>query len=223
MVPSNLFLVTYSVLVTTSLGILLIHRKQRAAQTNNQAIVKYYPISVEPELADKGLVESCIQVHENFPKKGIVFRDIFPILRNPSASEALLRLLMKHALLLGKVDLIIGLETRGFLHGPILALMLNCAFAPVRKAGKLPGSVYTVSYVKEYGEDSFQIQADAITPGSRVLILDDLLATGGSLFAAVQLVEGRGASVIECMVIIELLELNGRQKVQAPVWSLFAY
>jgi len=178
-----------------------------------------------PLETDRVFVDSLITSHPDFPKKGVIFRDIFPLLRNPDASAALVRLLKERLDQLGKIDVIVGLESRGFLYGPLLALLKNCSFVPIRKSGKLPGVVATISYEKEYGKDGFEIQRSAIERGNRVVIFDDLLATGGSLYASIQLLTGLHAEVVECIVIIELHELNGRKIIQpkTPVWSIFRY
>ena len=172
---------------------------------------------------DKTLVLSHIAAYPDFPQKGILFRDIFPILRSPSAFQALVRLLHDRIKSLGKIDVIVGLESRGFLIGPLLATLIGCSFVPVRKPGKLPGKLTSVSYEKEYGKDTFDIQTEAIKPGDRVVFFDDLLATGGSLFASTSLVTGLGGIVVECIVIIELADIQGRKNVPHPVWSLFQF
>lgn len=121
-----------------------------------------------------------------------------------------------------KPDVIVGLEARGFLFGPSLALRLGAAFVPVRKEGKLPGPTETASYVKEYGEDFFQIQKDGVKPGQRVLIVDDIIATGGSAAAAGSLVRKLGGSLLGYVFILELDFLKGREKLDSPVYTLLA-
>lgn len=177
------------------------------------------------KVKDYQLVTSLIAQHQDFPQPGVIFRDIFPVLRDYQASEALIRMLKQHLETLGQIDVIVGLDSRGFLFGPILALLLKCAFVPVRKAGKLPGQVFTVRFEKEYGHDSFQIQADSFSKYKkpRVVLFDDLLATGGSLFAASRLVEMLQGEIIECVICIELKDLDGRKVVNYPVWSLLQF
>jgi len=116
-----------------------------------------------------------------------------------------------------------GLDARGFLFGPLVSMNLNVPFLLIRKSGKLPGPTIKVSSTKEYGKDVLEIQADAIQKGQKVVVIDDLLATGGTLQAACQLVREAGGEVLECVLIIELLELNGRSKVPAPCFSLVQF
>ena len=129
-------------------------------------------------------IQQSLRQFPDFPEKGILFEDICPIFRDPARFSDLINALVlftaKENGGPGKPDIIVGLEARGFLIGPSLALRLGVGFVPVRKQGKLPGPTETATYKKEYGEDVFEIQADAITPGQKVLILDDIIATGGS-------------------------------------------
>ncbi|KAK7115021.1 adenine phosphoribosyltransferase-like [Littorina saxatilis] len=169
-------------------------------------------------------VKSLISSHPDFPKPGILFRDIFPVFRNPKVFRHLIDLLCEHVkTAVPKAEVIIGLESRGFLFGPMMAEQLGIAFAPVRKAGKLPGKCRSVSYSLEYGTDKFEIQDESVKPGQSVVIVDDLLATGGTMKAAVELLEGLGAKVDECLVVIELKDLNGKAKVTKPFHSLIHY
>lgn len=150
--------------------------------------------------------------------------DIFPLFANADLVEDCALVFTNHYKQLGtKIDAIVGLESRGFLLGPILALKLRIPFVPIRKPGKLPGEVKSVEYQLEYGHDKFEIQASSIKPGLRCIIFDDLLATGGSLAAATQLVEMCGGKVIECDVMIELVELRGRARLSMPVFPLLQY
>jgi adenine phosphoribosyltransferase len=165
--------------------------------------------------------------YPNFPKEGIVFLDIFPILKEPLVFETLITHLVHHITSytlqiskVEKIDVIVGLDARGFLFGPIIALRLGAAFVPVRKAGKLPGQCIDATYEKEYGTDSFEMQADAIKPGQNVLVIDDLLATGGSAKAAGELVTKQGGKTLEYLFIIELLFLKGASKLDGPVYSV---
>ncbi|CAI2161716.1 7645_t:CDS:2, partial [Funneliformis geosporum] len=113
------------------------------------------------------------------------------------------------------------LEARGFLFGPIVALRLNAAFAPVRKRGKLPGNIITAEYKKEYGVDVFEMQENAIKQNQNVIIVDDLIATGGTASAAGELVKKFGGNILEYIFIIELVELDGCQKLNSPIYSIF--
>ncbi|KAI1981221.1 adenine phosphoribosyltransferase, partial [Ophidiomyces ophidiicola] len=121
-----------------------------------------------------------------------------------------------------KPEVIVGLDARGFLFGPSLALRLGAAFVPVRKKGKLPGPVETQGYEKEYGTDYFQIQADAVKPGQKVVIVDDIIATGGSASAAGSLVQKLGGDLLGFVFILELDFLKGREKLSAPAYTLLS-
>ncbi|XP_065174627.1 adenine phosphoribosyltransferase-like [Sycon ciliatum] len=183
-------------------------------------------------MADLSLVEieKLISQHPDFPKPGILFRDVFPVLRDPHAFKSMMNHLLKHIRELycqdgNKVDVVVGLDSRGFLFAPLLALELGAAFVPVRKKGKLPGETSSLSYTLEYGTAEFEIQNESIKAGQRVIVVDDLLATGGTMSAGCQLVQKTGGTVLEAMVIIELVDLKGADKVTscAPVFSLFKY
>ncbi|GJE84705.1 adenine phosphoribosyltransferase [Phanerochaete sordida] len=178
-------------------------------------------------MSDTDYIKSLLKAHPNFPKKGIVFLDIFPILRDPVAFETLITHFVYHltsktipALPAKKVDVVVGLDARGFLLGPIIAMRLGAAFVPVRKQGKLPGECVSASYEKEYGVDSFEMQADAIKPGQTVVVVDDLIATGGSAKAAGELVAKLGGKVVEYLFIIELTFLQAASKLDAPLYSI---
>ncbi|KAK6186409.1 hypothetical protein SNE40_008450 [Patella caerulea] len=169
-------------------------------------------------------VKALITAHPDFPKKGILFRNIFPVLRDPKGFHTLCDLMVEHIQSkCSNVELIVGLDSRGFLFGPIVAQRLNIGFAPVRKAGKLPGETFKVSYSLEYGQDSFEIEKSSVKLGQKVVIIDDLIATGGSMKAACELIEMAGADVVECYLVIELVDLKGRDKINKPVTSLIQY
>ncbi len=158
----------------------------------------------------------------DFPKPGILFYDISTLLAEPKAwQEAIDQL----AEVVGpyKPDVLAGIESRGFLVAAPLALALGCGFTMVRKAGKLPGETVAYSYDLEYGSDTIEIQSDAVKPGQRVVILDDLLATGGTMAAAVKLFEKVGAEVAGAACIIELTFLSGRSRLNVPFNALIAY
>jgi len=178
-------------------------------------------------MADVQYLRGLLSEHPDFPKKGIVFLDIFPILRNPTAFETLITHIVHHLTShtipnspSKKIDVVVGLDARGFLLGPIIALRLGAAFVPVRKKGKLPGQCVSAMYEKEYGADIFEMQADAIAPGANVLVVDDLMATGGSAKAAGELVAKQGGKTLEYVFIIELSFLKGSEKLDAPVYSI---
>ena len=146
----------------------------------------------------------------DFPKPGILFKDISPMLASAEAMHAATDQLA--ALDFGKVDKIVGIESRGFLFGVPLAMKLGVGFVPVRKPGKLPWKTNRIEYELEYGTDAVEIHQDAIPPGDRVLIIDDLLATGGTMGAACELVEACEGVVAGCGFVIELAFLQGREK-----------
>ena len=143
------------------------------------------------------------------PSPGIMFRDITPLLADPAGYDAAVRAIV--GLTHGKrVDKVIGIEARGFIMAAPVAFHLNAGFVPVRKAGKLPWAVVREEYTLEYGTDQLEIHRDALTPGDSVVIVDDVLATGGTAKAAVRLVEGLGAKVAGCVFLLELAALGGR-------------
>ncbi|KAK7531115.1 phosphoribosyltransferase-like protein [Phyllosticta citricarpa] len=169
-------------------------------------------------------LRAALRQFPDFPEPGILFEDILPIFANADLHKQFLRALELHVSsnYAQKPDVIIGLEARGFLFGPSLALALGASFVPVRKKGKLPGPTQTASYKKEYGEDFFQMQADAIKPGQKIIIVDDIIATGGSAAAAGQLVKQLGGSLLGYIFILELEFLKGRDKLDAPVYTLLS-
>jgi len=161
----------------------------------------------------------------DFPKPGILFYDISTLLAHPKAWRETVEQL-RAELAPHKPDLLMGIESRGFLTAAPLALALGVGFAMIRKKGKLPGKTIRYTYDLEYGQDTIEVQADAIQPGQRVVVLDDLLATGGTLEAAIALLHKIGADVRAAACIIELSFLNGRKRIEAtgvPVTSLIAY
>ncbi|WVR04326.1 adenine phosphoribosyltransferase [Kwoniella sp. DSM 27419] len=169
-------------------------------------------------MSDVAYLKSLLGVHPDFPKKGVTFLDIFPILRDPVAFETLITHLLHHILITHKVkpDVIVGLDARGFLLGPIIAMRLGAAFVPVRKGGKLPGQVEVAKYEKEYGTDAFEMQAGAVQPGQNCIVIDDLIATGGSAAAAGELIKKAGGKTLEYVFIVGLPFLNGDKKLDAP-------
>ena len=159
----------------------------------------------------------------DFPKKGILFRDISPLLKSP---EGWSKVMTQLGLLCEELtpDLIVGIESRGFIVGSALATRQRLGFVPIRKSGKLPGNVLKADYTLEYGEDELEIQIDAFEGNPRVLLIDDLLATGGTVNASTELIEKAGGQLVGCGFIIELNELNGRENVpNVPVRSLIRY
>ncbi len=158
----------------------------------------------------------------DFPKPGILFYDISTLLAHPLAWRTAIDRLTE-ALQADKPDLLVGIDARGFLLAAPLALELNTGFIMVRKKGKLPGATIRYSYTLEYGSNTIEIQQDALKPGQRVIILDDLLATGGTAQAAIKLCQQVGAVVTRAAFVIELGFLQGRDKLGVPVTSLVAY
>lgn len=145
----------------------------------------------------------------DFPKAGIVFKDFTPLIRDPAALALGVELMANPYRGKG-IDLVIGAESRGFIFGIALAQSLSCGFVPIRKPGKLPWKHKSISYELEYGHDSLEIHSDAINPGQRVLLVDDLLATGGTMRACCQLVSEMNAKIAGITVLIELVHLQGR-------------
>lgn len=159
----------------------------------------------------------------DFPKKGIIFKDITTLLKNPEAFSFAVEELYNLAKN-KKITKVAGIESRGFILGGLLAHKLNTGFVPIRKPGKLPSEKLSESYSLEYGTDSVEIHKDAIVPGDIVLLHDDLLATGGTMKAACNLVEKLGGKVVQISFLIELSFLNGRDKLKEyEVHSLIQY
>ncbi|OBA20799.1 adenine phosphoribosyltransferase [Metschnikowia bicuspidata var. bicuspidata NRRL YB-4993] len=166
-------------------------------------------------------LKSELKQFPNFPQEGILFEDFLPIFAKPDSFRKLVKAFEMH--LQGQeVDYIVVLESRGFLFGPALALALNAGFIPVRKPGKLPGPVLSAEFVKEYGSDKFELQEHVIPKDAKVVVVDDILATGGSASAAGELVAKAGAKTVEYLFVMELDFLKGREKLDAPVFTLLS-
>ncbi|KAK4057540.1 adenine phosphoribosyltransferase [Microbotryomycetes sp. JL221] len=180
--------------------------------------------------ADAGDVQHITSLLGKFPDwpiPGILFLDIMPIMLDPVAFEGVVTHLLHHVYTSTlhrtpqkKIDVVVGLDARGFLFGPILASRLGAAFVPVRKPGKLPGKCITATYEKEYGKDEFQMQQGSIKPGQTVLVVDDLIATGGSASAAGELVEKSSGTVAEYLFVIGIDPLKGYEKLNAPSYAI---
>jgi adenine phosphoribosyltransferase len=168
-------------------------------------------------------LKKCIRSIPDFPKPGIMFRDITPLLRNPAAfKEAVRRMCEPHEK--GSVDVVIGAESRGFIFAGAMALELGAGFVPVRKKGKLPFKTTSATYDLEYGTDTLQMHTDAIGAGTRVLMVDDLLATGGTMAACCRMVEEAGGRIVGIEFLIELGFLKGRDKLAGcPVRSQIVF
>ena len=168
-------------------------------------------------------LKSFIRDVPDFPKESVIFKDITLLLQNPSALEETTNALIK--LLNGqKVDKVVGMESRGFIFGPMLANRLNAGFVPIRKPGKLPSTTLSETYNLEYGTDTLEIHKDAIVKGEKVLVHDDVLATGGTANAACKLIERLGGEIVQCNFLIELTFLAGSSKInEYSVQSLLKY
>jgi adenine phosphoribosyltransferase len=167
-------------------------------------------------------IRDHIRSIQDFPKPGVLFYDISTLLAHPDAWRETVERLAK-ALGPLKPDLLAGIESRGFLVAAPLALHLGCGFIMVRKAGKLPGKVIRHAYDLEYGNDVIEIQADAVAPGQRVVVIDDLVATGGTTAATIDLLRRQGADVVGAACIIELTFLEGRRRIDVPFTALVPY
>lgn len=159
----------------------------------------------------------------DYPEKGVVFRDISPLMADGEAYKYATQQIVNYAKD-KNVEMIVGPEARGFIVGCPVAYELGIGFAPARKKGKLPREVIEVNYGLEYGEDTLQLHKDAIQPGQRVLVVDDLLATGGTLAATIELIEELGGIVVGTAFIIELKDLKGRDKIEGyDIFALLEY
>jgi adenine phosphoribosyltransferase len=159
----------------------------------------------------------------DFPKAGILFKDITPVLGDGRLFASSIERLTEH-FQPGEVDAVVGIDARGFIFAAAAAFRLQCGFVPVRKKGKLPWQAYEESYDLEYGSNTIAIHTDAVRPGARVVLVDDLLATGGTAAAAARLLRRLGANILEISFLIELSFLKGREKLQGfPVRSLVVY
>lgn len=168
-------------------------------------------------------IKSKIRTVPDYPKKGIMFRDITTLIKDPVGFRLVIDALTQRYMHADfKFDAIVGIESRGFIIGSALAYTLGKGFIPIRKKGKLPADVVSQEYALEYGTDKIEIHTDALKKGDRVLLVDDLLATGGTALAAAALVEKLGAKVVEMCFIVDLPEVGGRKKIEAKGYRLFA-
>ncbi|MBN2107336.1 MAG: adenine phosphoribosyltransferase [Deltaproteobacteria bacterium] len=168
-------------------------------------------------------LKSTIRSIPDFPKPGILFRDISTLLKDGAAFSCVIdRLAQRYPA--DSLDAIAGIESRGFIFGAALAAKQGMGFIPIRKPGKLPAKTVSAQYSLEYGTDTIEMHVDAVSPGMRVLLIDDLLATGGTMRAACELVEKTGGIVAECCFIIELADLKGREALAGKtIFSLLTY
>ncbi|KAB2000633.1 hypothetical protein ES319_D12G245600v1 [Gossypium barbadense] len=165
-------------------------------------------------------IQSKIRVVPNFPKPGIMFQDITTLLLDPKAFKDTVDLFVERYK--GKnISVVAGIEARGFIFGTPIALEIGAKFVPLRKPNKLPGKVISEEYELEYGRDCLEMHLGAVEPGERALVVDDLIATGGTLCAAMKLLERAGAEVVECACVIELPDLKGRERLNGkPLYVL---
>lgn len=196
----------------------------------NSGNVKKVLIKVIEKLSNQTLfskdlqyIKNSIKSINNFPKPGIIYRDITSLMQNPEAMKKVINILVNRYKN-KQIDIITGIESRGFIFGAILAEKLNISFVPIRKRGKLPRETESQEYDLEYGSDVIEIHKDAVKPGQKVLLIDDLLATGGTAEAAIKLIEKLNGEIIECTFVIELPDLNGKQKLgKYPVFSVVEF
>ncbi|HFC8522025.1 TPA: adenine phosphoribosyltransferase [Neisseria subflava] len=177
---------------------------------------------IHPEVMGVEALADKIRKIENWPQKGILFHDITPVLQSAEYFRLLVDLLV-YRYMGQKVDVVAGLDARGFIIGAALAYQLNVGFVPIRKKGKLPFDTVSQSYALEYGEATVEIHTDAIKPGARVLLVDDLVATGGTMLAGIKLIRKLGGEVIEAAAILEFTDLDGGKKIResgAPLFTL---
>src|SRR6266436_526150 len=172
---------------------------------------------------DADQLKRLIREVPDFPKQGILFYDITTLLKDKTGFAQLIDLFSEHYI--GRqIDLVLGMEARGFIFGPALAYRLNAGFVPVRKPGKLPAETVKISYELEYGSNALEVHKDAVQKGQRILIVDDLLATGGTAEATAQLASGLGAQIAGLAFVVELDFLKGREKLaRYDVFSLLHY
>ena len=176
---------------------------------------------IQPEVMGVEALAAKIRKIENWPQKGILFHDITPVLQSAEYFRLLVDLLV-YRYMGQKIDAVAGLDARGFIIGAALAYQLNVGFVPIRKKGKLPFDTVSQSYALEYGEATVEIHTDAVKKGARVLLVDDLVATGGTMLAGVELIRKLGGEVVEAAVILEFTDLTGGEKIRASGVPLFS-
>lgn len=166
------------------------------------------------------LIKQKIRAIPNWPKAGIMFRDITTLLQDPEGFKRSIDLLAERYQKEG-IETVVGIESRGFIFGAALAHRLGVGFVPIRKAGKLPGEKISQEYALEYGTDKIEIHKDAFTADARILLVDDLIATGGTALAACKLIEKLGAKVFECVFVIDLPDLGGKKILENSGYKVF--
>jgi len=195
---------------------MVMERMKQNAEKVKKLILNVLPKVWNP---DEDYIRSKIRAIPNFPKKGIMFRDITTLLKDVSGMERVMKIFVERYKDL-KIDVVAGIESRGFIVGGVLASRLGVGFVPIRKAGKLPAMSVREEYDLEYGSDSMEVHVDAVIEGQRVLVVDDLIATGGTARAACKLIEKLGGRVVENAFVVELPDLNGREKIRK--WDSFS-
>ena len=167
-------------------------------------------------------IKSRIRTIPNFPKEGIMFRDISTLLSDPEGLQIVVNSLQERYQNRNDIDLVVGVEARGFIFGSLLAYALNKGFIMIRKPGKLPGHTISQEYQLEYGVDKMEIHSDAFVPETKILLVDDLIATGGTIMAAVALIEKLGGVIIETAFIVDLPDIGGSKKLADNGYKIFA-
>ena len=178
---------------------------------------------IHPEVMGVEALFEKVRKIPDWPQKGILFHDITPVLQSPQYFRLLVDLLV-YRYMNQKIDVVAGLDARGFIIGAALAYQLNVGFVPIRKKGKLPFTTVSQSYALEYGEATVEMHTDAVQQGSRVLLVDDLVATGGTMLAGVELIRRVGAEVVEATAILEFTDLIGGQRIRdanVPLFTLY--
>ncbi len=176
-------------------------------------------------ILDSEFIRSQIRTVPDWPQPGVMFRDITPLMQNPKTFRVLIDRFM-HRYMDRNIDLVAGIDARGFILGSVLAYNLNRGFVPIRKKGKLPFDTIGEDYSLEYGTATVEVHADAAQPGQRVLLIDDLIATGGTMLAGARLLQRLGAEVVEAAAIVDLPDLGGSSRLRAsglPVWTVCAF
>jgi adenine phosphoribosyltransferase len=203
----------------------LVDFRTRSFQSRQKPLCGVLPRLYRPQsVVEDGFMDLKAHIRSvpDFPKPGILFYDISTLLAHPHAWRATVTQLAE-AMRPHQPDLLVGIESRGFLVAAPVAFALGCGFAMIRKQGKLPGRTVRFTYDLEYGSDTIEMQEDAIAPGQRVAVLDDLLATGGTMQAAIDLVRRQGGIVAAAACIIELSFLQGRNRIDVPLATMVAY
>lgn len=168
-------------------------------------------------------LKSLVREVPDFPKKGIVFKDITTLLQNPKGLRTAVEIISDYYKN-KKIDIVVGAEARGFIFAPVVAFNLGAGFTPIRKPGKLPYEKVSMSYALEYGTDVLEIHKDGVRKGQQVLMVDDLLATGGTMSACCKLVESLGGNIVGCAFLIELSFLNGKKNLEPhEIFSVIKY